>query len=221
MGTESNEVFVGFREYMYSYWGYFPITDDIRDGDPVIRHTHQGEDGKSSYKMIIPYDKNILDKYQISDDFFKDHAKPFESIKTREKRKASGGMVLYYNIRNEKLKLNQILKPTEYQTGFWFGSSLAVNKKNLFICALGYPDEFPNYLNFRNKFSGAVYHFSKARQGNWQEEEIYRSRHRKRWDKFGFSISHFNNKFVIGCRFCDQEIGPDDETGAGYIIKIE
>lgn len=218
---ESNQLFVSFREYMYSFWGYKPISSDIKDGELVIRRTVESKNDSAPLRMIIPFDQNLFDKYQISETFFKNHAKPFESIKSRVKRKASGGKMLYYNISNEKMKLNQILKPTEYQTGFWFGSSLAVHKNNLLIGALGYPDKVSNYLSYRNKFSGAVYHFSKDRHGNWQEEEIYRSRHRKPWDKFGFSISHFKNKFIIGCRFCDQEIGTDDETGAGYIIKIE
>ncbi len=211
---------VGFHEHMYYFWEYTPFTT-IKEGDSVIVKTLIDPISKEEKSFILPNNAEILNENEVSSAFFKDHSRIYESYNSRAKRNAGAGSVFIYNQNRGKLKLKQELTASLRHTDDWFGHDIAVSKNYLLVSSLGFPDEPENHQNYDKRFSGAAFLFALNEEGFWEEQKIFRSVHKKRWDKFGFSLNNWNNFFVIGSRFDDYDIEEDPEHGAIYILKMD
>lgn len=212
------ELFVGFHESMYSFWGYSPAVKGLEDGDSVFRKTIVNEDGSFEKQMLLPQEKSLLEKYNISETFFKEHAQIYESYQTLARRKGGAGLVQIYDISRNQLALKQVLTASKRHPDDWFGSAIAVSDSALLVSAMGYPDVSKNHPYYKKRFAGAVFYFTRGKNGHWQEKEILRSLHQKRWDKFGFSLNNWRDFFVIGSRFDDYTTEEETESGAVYIF---
>ncbi len=212
--------FLGFHEYMYYFWGYKPIRN-IQEGELVIGKTVIDEESGKKKSYILPDDNDLILEYGITPEFFKNHCRVYESYKARAKRKAGAGQVLVYELDENNLKLKQKLIASKQHAEDWFGGEIAISDSNLLISAMGFPDQTQNHDNYNKRFAGAVFHFILDDKGAWREEKIYRSLHRKRWDKFGFSLNNWRDFFVIGCRFDEYDEKTELEQGAVYILNFQ
>lgn len=220
IALHKEKFYIGCHENMDDYWGYKRASNKIKDGDLVVRKTILTDAGKYDQQLIIPHNKELMKKYGITEKFFSEHAHPYEHYASRARRKAGAGYVLYYNVAESSLNLKQTIQPADAHAEDWFGHDIAVNDSNMLISAMGYPDKSENHALYNSRFSGAVYYYTMGNDGIWHQQALLRSKHKKRWDKFGFSLNHWENLFVIGCRFDDVVPDPDKdtETGAGYIF---
>ena len=217
---QEEEFFIGYHENFYDFWGYTPYTPNIENGDSVLKKTTINETTGKKESFILPNDDEILDKFNVTRAFFKKHAYIYESYESLSKRKGGAGVVLVYSLKNNRLNLNQKLTASERHADDWFGTRLVVSENNLLVGALGYPNKPENNADYKAKFSGAVFLFTRSDSGLWVEKEMYRSQHKRKRDKFGFSLNNWNNTFVIGSRFDQYSLDINKITGAVYILEI-
>jgi hypothetical protein len=73
-----------------------------------------------------------------------------------------------------------------------------------------------------NRYAGAVYVFKQSKTGDWLETKKIVSPQRSIWDKFGFSVSVFDQTLIIGSRFEKENANekfPLESAGAAYIYE--
>jgi hypothetical protein len=216
----NNQLLVGFHEYAYDFWGYQPVVSSIKDGDSVLRKTIVNPTSKEETMLLLPKQATIFDKYDVTGAFFKEHAQVYESYESCVERQAGAGMVLVYALDCDTPCLRQTITASIRHVDDWFGGNIAVSNNNLIVSAMGYPDKTENHADYSKRMSGAVFHFVKNDAGKWIEKDIYRSLHKRRWDKFGFSLNNWNDFFVIGARFDQYTLDNSIVTGAVYILNL-
>lgn len=200
--------------------GYGPYDGQkIPDIDSVYVYARMKEDG--DFQLVhVPNDRKIMDSLNISRKRFDAQAQPVESAEKRELRKAGAGSVYIYKKENGHWKFLQELTASDRAADAHFGMCISLYDKHLVVGAFG--DKLKDHSAEKNFYAGAAYVFELQKDGNWKEIEKLTASPRSVWDKYGFSVSCYENRCVVGSRFEKEDANENNtikEAGAVYLYE--
>lgn len=147
-------------------------------------------------------------------------ANNLDTIAFRKINLLGSGSVYIYSVNKNDCSFKQRIVAKDIKADMHFGMCLSASDSLLVVGAFGDALDVENLRD--NRYAGAVYVFKQSKTGDWSETKKIVSPQRSIWDKFGFSVSVFNQTLIIGSRFEKENANekfPLESAGAAYIYE--